>query len=88
MGQPKAERAREILAEKCRRISSLWVAYYNSGKSSDVFGREFYHAVGDVLNGTPLSKLELFHIDPKKIADILSAPPPKSGIKLIKKRRH
>lgn len=73
MNQTQRKKVKHMLvslAERCRRISSLFMAYYNSGKSSDVFGREFFHAVGDILNGTPLHRLEIFHIDPKKIPEV------------------
>ena len=69
----KAQRVEANLAERCRRISNLYIAYHNSGTSSDIFGREFFHAVGDILNGTPLHRLEVFHIDPKRISEVLSA---------------
>lgn len=52
---------RELLT-RFDRISNLWVAYHNSGKFPDDFGREFYHAVGKLLQGHPLSKIELYHI--------------------------
>lgn len=60
---------RELLA-RFDRISNLWVAYHNCGKYPDDFGREFYHAVGKILQGYSLDKIELFHIgepDPKKV---------------------
>ncbi len=53
---------RELVA-RFDRISNLWVAYHNSGKYPDDFGREFYHAVGKLLQGYPLNKIELYHID-------------------------
>jgi hypothetical protein len=59
------------LAERCRRVINLYIAYYNSGECADVFGREFYHAVGDILNGTSLKNLEVFHINPKSIPDVI-----------------
>lgn len=55
---------RELLA-RFDRISNLWVAYHNSGKYPDDFGREFYHAVGKLLQGHPLDKIELYHISNK-----------------------
>jgi len=61
---------RDLLA-RFDRISNLWVAYHNSGKYPDDFGREFYHAVGKLLQGQPLDKVELYHIS-NKIPTIVS----------------
>ena len=83
----KSKRTLASLAERCRRISNLFMAYHNSGKSSEVFGREFYHAVGDILNGTPLHRLEVFHVDPKKIPEVLP-PIDTSGPVKTKSCRH
>lgn len=52
----------KLLALRCRDIANLYIAYTNSGKFPDEFGREFYHAVGDILNGVPINRLELHHI--------------------------
>jgi hypothetical protein len=60
------------LAERCRRVINLYIAYHNSGECADVFGREFYHAVGDILNGTSLKNLEVFHINPKSISEVVA----------------
>lgn len=62
---------REILARyDC--ISNLWVAYHNGDKFPDDIGREFFHAVGKILQGHSLDKLMLFHVDPKKIKQVVS----------------
>ena len=55
---------RELLA-RFDRISNLWMAYHNSGKYPDDFGREFYHAVGKLLQGHPLERIELYHLTSK-----------------------
>jgi len=53
----------EVLA-RYRRIGDLWAGYYaKSTEGPEVFGREFYHAVGELLQGKPLEKLELMHLD-------------------------
>lgn len=83
----KSKHTLASLAERCRRISNLFMAYHNSGKSSDIFGREFFHAVGDILNGTPLHRLEIFHIDAKKIPEVLPAMTA-SGPTTTKRSRH
>lgn len=53
------------------RISNLWVAYHNSGKYPDDFGREFYYAVGKLLQGVNIDKLPLYHLDPEEVAPIV-----------------
>lgn len=60
----------EILARyDC--IINLWVAYHNSGKFPDDFGREFYYAVGKLLQGTPIPELHLQHLDPAEIHSVV-----------------
>jgi hypothetical protein len=91
MAQPndKVLQQQADLAERCRRVINLYIAYHNSGECADVFGREFYHAVGDILNGTSLKNLEVFHINPKNISEVVArqttqapqAPP------ILKKRK-
>ncbi len=47
-----------------RRIADLWATYYaKCAEGPEVFGREFYHAVGELLQGNPLENLELVHLD-------------------------
>ncbi len=72
---------REILA-RYDRIVNLWVTYHNSHLSPDVFGREFYCAVGELMQGVSLEKLSICHIDPKNIEFIVS-----HGSQDTKKRR-
>ncbi len=62
---------RDVLA-RFDRISNLWVAYHNSGKFPDDFGREFYHAVGKLLQGHPVDKIELYHISPAEVPKVVS----------------
>lgn len=62
------------LADRCRRISNLYIAYHNSGKSADEFGREFFVAVGEILNGTPIDELELYHVRAKDVEEVLTTP--------------
>ena len=65
-----AQVQKEVLA-KFKRVSNLWVAYFNSGAAPEEFGREFWHAVGDILQGKPINALELFHIDPNSVEDVI-----------------
>lgn len=61
---------RELLV-RYDRISNLWVAYHNSGKYPDDFGREFYYAIGKLLQGAPVSGLPLHHLDPEEVDPIV-----------------
>lgn len=62
---------RDVLA-RLDDISNLWVAYHNSGKYPDEYGREFFHAVGHVLKGTTLQDLKLFHVEACSIEEVVS----------------
>lgn len=72
LSEDKAARRQVELAERCQRIANLYIAYHNSGEAADVFGREFFYAVGDILNGTPIKNLEIFHINPREVTEVLS----------------
>lgn len=70
---------REIV-ERYDNISNLYVAYMNCGRFSDEFGREFFHAVGEVLQGKSIKQLTLFHLDSKTVDEIVNHTLPKGGI--------
>ena len=53
-------------------VANLWVAYHNSGISPDVFGREFYCAVGEIMQGIPAEKLSVCHIKLTQIERIIN----------------
>ena len=55
------------LAKRYKIIADLWVAYHVHADDPAEFGREFYHAVGEILQGAATDSLELFHIDVKSI---------------------
>lgn len=64
------QKATKDLLARYRRIADLWIAYQvKSDESPAVYGREFYQAVGELLQGIPTKKLELHHID---VADVES----------------
>jgi len=67
------------LVTRYNRIANLYIAYTNSGAFADEFGREFFHAVGDILNGTPIDKLTLHHIDPSAFEEIVRRGDNKGG---------
>jgi hypothetical protein len=64
-------RAQRDILTRYDRISNLWVAYHNSGKYPDDFGREFYYAIGKLLQGAPVSDLPLHHLDPEEVEPIV-----------------
>jgi len=66
----QTQKTTKSLLDKYHRIVDLWVAYQvNSDEGPVVYGREFYLAVGELLQGIPTKKLELQHID---VADVES----------------
>ena len=60
------------VADKLDAISNLWIAYHGCGKFPDDFGREFFHAVGKVLQGHAVGELSLYHIDPSRVVCLVS----------------
>ena len=59
-------------ALKLESISNLWIAYHGSGKYPDDFGREFFYAVGAILHGREVAQLELCHVNPAAIAQVVT----------------
>ena len=64
-------RAQQDIVARYKRVANLWAAYLTSDAYPEDFGREFYHAVGEILEGKPLADLDLYHIDASKIQDII-----------------
>lgn len=58
-------------ADRYKQIADMWVAYHISNEDPAVFGREFYHAVGEILQGNPLNQLELYHIDTSTVKPVV-----------------
>jgi len=75
----REERLQQEIIERYDRISNLYVAYINSGKFSDVFGREFFHAVGDILQGVSNKNLMLYHLAGTPLTDIVDHTLSKGG---------
>ena len=69
--QGRPQRVQRELIERYSRISNLYIAYVNSGKFPDEFGREFFHAVGDILQGTSVDQLTLFHVESSSVAPVV-----------------
>jgi hypothetical protein len=65
-------RAQRDVVARYRRISNLYVAYTNSDGSPGEYGREFFIAVGEILEGKSIEQLELFHIDVSEIEDVVA----------------
>ena len=61
----------EVLA-RYRRVGDLWTGYYaKSTVGPEVFGREFYHAVGELLQGRKLENLELVHLNVEELEEVV-----------------
>lgn len=70
MRQSREEKIKREILRRYAYISNLYIAYVNRGKDPEEVGREFFLAVGDILNGTPLDRLTLYHVDPEIITDV------------------
>lgn len=56
------------VASRLRDISALWLAVHNDPKKTVAdLAAEFYFAVGEVLEGRPLSALSLSNIDRERL---------------------
>lgn len=87
MSISRVEKVQREIIQRYDHISNLYVAYMNSGKYSDEFGREFFHAVGEILQGKPVRQLTLFHLSTETIEEIVNHLVPKGGTAGPKKRR-
>lgn len=76
----RVEKIQREIIERYDNISNLYVAYMNCGKHSDEFGREFFHAVGEVLQGTSVRSLTLYHLDAQTIEGIVDHTVSKGGV--------
>lgn len=71
MSAGRVIRAQQDIVARYKRVANLWAAYLTSDAYPEDFGREFYHAVGEILEGKPLAELDLYHIDGSKVQDII-----------------
>jgi len=55
----RVQKVQKEIISRYDNIVNLWVSFHNSGKYVDEFAREFYHAVGRILQGVKLSPEEL-----------------------------
>ena len=75
----RVEKLQKEIVGRYDRISNLYIAYVNSGKFSDEFGREFFHAVGDILQGVSHKNLTLYHLGNTPIPDVVDHTLSKGG---------
>lgn len=80
-------RAQQDIIARYKRVANLWAAYLTSDAYPEDFGREFYHAVGEILEGKPLAELDLYHIDATKVQDIIVHGKEKNDILKAKAQR-
>lgn len=71
MGSRVLRAQRDVVA-RYRRVSNLYVAYTNSDGSPGEYGREFFIAIGEILEGKTIEQLELFHIDKSEVEDVVA----------------
>jgi len=76
----RVEKVQRELIERYDSISNLYVAYMNSGKFTDEFSREFFHAVGEIIQGIPIKQLTLFHLKPTVIEKLVNHGVSKGGV--------
>lgn len=75
----RVEKLQKEIVGRYDRISNLFIAYVNSGKFSDEFGREFFHAVGDILQGVPDKNLTLYHLGGTPLPEVVDHTLSKGG---------
>jgi hypothetical protein len=67
----RVQRVMQDLAERCRRIANTYAAYLSCNHAPHEFGHEFFRAVGELLNGTPVQQLELQYVAMDEIQDVV-----------------
>lgn len=61
-------KVQEEILTRYRRISDLWTGYYaKCTVTPEVFGREFYRATGELLQGKPLERLNLIYLKTQEL---------------------
>lgn len=55
----RVQKVQMEIVDRYDRIVNLWISFHNSGKYVDEFSREFYHAVGRILQGVQLTPEDL-----------------------------
>jgi len=58
----------EEVITRYRRIGNLWTGYYaKCAAGPEIFGGEFFRAIGELLQGKQLEKLELVHLQTREL---------------------
>jgi len=83
----RVQKVQQEIVARYNRVTNLYIAYMNSGELPDVIGREFFHAVGDVLQGKPVEQLELYHIDASSVESVVRHPATRGGKAAKKKKK-
>lgn len=55
----RVQKVQQEIVTRYDRVANLWISFHNSGKYVDEFAREFYHAVGRILQGVQLTPEDL-----------------------------
>lgn len=55
----RVQKVQKEIVNRYDRIVNLWISFHNSGTYVDEFAREFYHAVGRILQGAQLNPQDL-----------------------------
>jgi hypothetical protein len=86
LAETRVYRVQLEIIRRYNEISNLYVSYFNSSKSSDVYGREFFHAVGEILQGVPVDRVksELYHIG--AVDAVVHVPDETDAIEFVKKK--
>lgn len=55
--------AQEHLVYKVKAIRALWVTAHNTPQAVELMEREFLFLVGEIIEGTPIEKLQMSNIN-------------------------
>ncbi len=84
--EPRVHRVQLEIIKRYNAVSNLYVSYFNSHNAPDVYGREFFHAVGEILQGIPIDrvKAELFHLD--SVSAVVYEPIGVHEVRLVRRK--
>lgn len=55
---------------KLENIKTLYEGYFNTNQDTELFAEEFYYAIGELLQGKQLKRLELKHLNVEELDSI------------------
>lgn len=67
MAAPRSKRFRGTDRDAIRKIRALYMVVYNSENSLIPLAVELFHAIGSILEGTPMRHIDLRLIDKESI---------------------